>query len=135
VTRENLERYAQTARTLGVGFIQLLEPKSVGRYDGRDVTLTEPQRRMLEEMSDRLNTSPDCVELPSVSYPDYASRTSRCYGAGDRHLYVDTDGMLHPCPFCRCPSGAALEGDFDETLARLQLGGCLVEREEVALHG
>lgn len=135
VTPENLVRYVQTARRLGASFVQLLEPKSVGRYGGQDVRLTPAQQRMLEDMCTRLNTSSECLELPSVSYPDYSRRSSRCYGAGDRYLYVDTDGMVHPCPFCRCPSGTALEGDFDQTLARMRQGGCRAEIAEGAHHG
>lgn len=131
VSQDNLDRYARTARSLGASFMQLLEPKPVGRYGGRDVTLTEPQRRMLEEMSDRLNTSPDCLELPAVSYPDYSSRSSRCFGAGDRHLYVDTDGVIHPCPFCRCPTGAVLDEGLDQARSAMQARGCPAATEEV----
>jgi MoaA/NifB/PqqE/SkfB family radical SAM enzyme len=135
VSHENLDRYQHVARSLGASFIQVIEPKPVGRFDGRDVTLTEPQRRLLEEMSDRLNTSRDRLEFPAASYADYASRNSRCFGAGDRYLYVDTDGLLHPCPFCRTPVEGALDGDLDAALARMRAGGCPADSGTEAPHG
>jgi MoaA/NifB/PqqE/SkfB family radical SAM enzyme len=124
VSRENLDRYARTARELGASFIQLLEPKAVGHYAGRDVALTVPQQRLLEEFCDRLNTDRALLDLPAVSYADYSRRRIGCLGAGDRYVYIDTDGALHPCPFCRAPVGSALDGDFDASLAALRSAGC-----------
>jgi MoaA/NifB/PqqE/SkfB family radical SAM enzyme len=131
VSVENLDRYAALAASLGASFIQLLEPKAVGHYAGRDVALAPEQQRMLEAFADRLNIDARSRALPAVSYPDYASRNVGCRGAGDRHLYIDTDGAVHPCPFCRTPSPArVLDGDFDSTLATLQSAGCHVRLTE-----
>jgi MoaA/NifB/PqqE/SkfB family radical SAM enzyme len=80
-------------------------------------------------MSDRLNTSPDCLDLPAVSYPDYSSRSTKCFGAGDRHLYVDTDGVVHPCPFCRCPAGDALDDGVGQARSAMQARGCPATEE------
>lgn len=131
VSQENLDRYVSLAASLGASFIQLLEPKAIGHYAGRDVALTPHQQRLLEAFANRLNTDPTSRRLPSVSYPDYASRAVGCRGAGDRHLYIDTDGGVHPCPFCRAPNAAhVLDGDFNATLATLQAGGCHVRLTE-----
>ena len=124
ISPENLRAYARTAQRLGASFVQILETKAVVHYAGRDVELSEGQRRLLEELFDRMNADPACRDLPAVSYADYSTRRLGCHGAGDRHLYVDTDGALHPCPFCRAPAGHALDGDFDGALARLQSAGC-----------
>ncbi|HEY3055049.1 MAG TPA: radical SAM protein [Thermoanaerobaculia bacterium] len=135
VSSDNLERYAETARHLGASFIQILEPKAVGRYAGADVALTTPQQRMLEQFADRLNIDPAYRDFPAVAYADFTKRSIGCFGAGDRYIYIDTDGALHPCPFCRVPAGHALEGDFDDALARLQAAGCPARAEEVHAHG
>ena len=130
VSEENLERYAGVAARLGASFIQLLEPKAIGHYAGRDVALTPTQQRTLESFADRLNADPSCRDLPGVSYPDYATRAVGCRGAGDRHLYIDTDGSLHPCPFCRASAGHALDGDFNTSVADLQMAGCRASSRE-----
>jgi len=131
VSEENLGRYAALGAALGASFIQLLEPKAIGHYAGQDVSLSRDQQRMLEAFANRLNTDPSCRALPGVSYPDYASRTIGCRGAGDRHLYIDTDGAVHPCPFCRTPTAVHVLGaDFDDTLSALQAAGCHVPPAE-----
>lgn len=130
VSDENLGRYLDMAAGLGASFVQLLEPKAIGHWAGRDVTLAPHQQRMLDAFALRTNADPARRHLPAVSYPDGASRASGCRGAGDRHLYIDTDGSVHPCPFCRESAGCALDGDFDDTLAALQARGCRVPQPE-----
>lgn len=129
VTADNLQRYAETARAMGASFIQLLEPKAIGHWEGQDVALSGEQQALLEAFAERLNASRECRHLPAVSYPDATSRHAGCHGAGDRYLYVDTDGAVHPCPFCRAPAGRALDGDLDDTIAALQATGCLTRAE------
>jgi MoaA/NifB/PqqE/SkfB family radical SAM enzyme len=124
VSAENLDRYAQLARQLRASFIQILEPKAIGRYAGADVALTEPQQRLLEEFADRLNFDPKYLDFPAAGYADFTKRSIACFGAGDRYIYIDTDGGLNPCPFCRVSAGSALDGDFNAALARLRLAGC-----------
>ena len=124
VSRENLERYARTAQQLGAGFVQILEPRAVGHYAGRDVQLAEPHIALLEEFYLRLNTDPSCRTMPAVAYAERTRRSARCFGAGDRYAYVDTDGRIHPCPFCRAPAGSALGGALDGVLTTLQANGC-----------
>ena len=124
VSAPNLARYAERACELGVSFIQILEPKAVGHYAGHDVHLTEAQRRLLEAFCARLNTDPAARDLPSVSYPDWSTRTLGCVGAGDRYIYIDTAGDLHACPFCRVPGIRALDHDLTTAISRLQTAGC-----------
>ena len=127
VSADNLERYADTARALGASFIQLLEPKAVGRYEEQDVALRPDQQKILEDFCDRLNQQDGYRDFPAVSYADYASRSTRCYGAGDRHLYIDTDGSIHACPFCRGTCGSALNGNFETSLAAVRQTACQLQ--------
>jgi MoaA/NifB/PqqE/SkfB family radical SAM enzyme len=124
VTPENLDRYAERAVEFGASFIQLLEPKAVGHYAGQDVALSAAQQRLLEQFSQRLNADPAARALPTVSYEDWNARRLGCKGAGDRYAYIDTDGDLHACPFCRAPGLRVLGHDLDDALARLQCAGC-----------
>lgn len=134
VTGEAITRYARAASCLGASFVQLLEPKPVGRYAGQDVSLSLQQQTILAEFCDRANRDPACRDLPAFSYPEYSNRRLGCHGAGDRHLYIDTDGGLNPCPFCRSTGISALEPDFDAAVARLRAGGCIADNPG-ASHG
>jgi MoaA/NifB/PqqE/SkfB family radical SAM enzyme len=124
IGERDLERYADEARRLGAGFIQILEPRPVGRYAGRDVEISAAQMDVLEQFQERLNRDPGRREQPAVSYVAAAQRKTRCLGAGQRYLYVDTDGGVHACPFCRQSAGSALAPDFEGVLATLRDRGC-----------
>lgn len=124
VAAENLERYVEHARALGASFVQIVEPRPVGHYAGRDVALGAEPQRVLERFAERMNTDRDTRDLPVVHYPDAIARRFGCWGAGDRFVYVDAGGDVHPCPFCRTPGVGALDGDFGETIAMLRAAGC-----------
>jgi MoaA/NifB/PqqE/SkfB family radical SAM enzyme len=123
-TPENLQRYAETARSLGASFIQILEPQALGHYAGQDVVLDSVQQRVLEEFCERLNSDAAAQDYPTVEYIDWAARSLGCVGAGDRYAYVDTDGELHACPFCRAPGLRVLDQNIDDALSILKSKGC-----------
>jgi MoaA/NifB/PqqE/SkfB family radical SAM enzyme len=116
VTEDNLLQYARLASRLGAAFIQLLEPKAVGHYAGLPVGLPAAQQQLLEDFYLKLNFDPAYQHLPMAVYYDYQRRRAGCAAAADRHVYIDTDGMLHACPFCRKPVGSALETDIKKLL-------------------
>jgi MoaA/NifB/PqqE/SkfB family radical SAM enzyme len=97
---ENLERYARMARDLGVTFIQLLEPKPIGHYTGRDVLLRKPETDQLEDFMYRLNYERAYADYPIVIYHGHYQRKAGCAQAGGRSLYIDAAGNIHSCPFC-----------------------------------
>jgi MoaA/NifB/PqqE/SkfB family radical SAM enzyme len=127
VSKENLERYLGVAERLGAAFVQLLEPRAVGHYAGLDVELSAEQLQLLEDFSLRATFDPAYRSSPLVAYASFTQRR-RCLGAGKRYLYVDTDGQVHPCPFCRRPAGTALGGGLETTLECLRETGCPRER-------
>ncbi|GGK79460.1 hypothetical protein GCM10011405_29120 [Rufibacter glacialis] len=126
VTEENLMEYAQLASRLGAAFIQVLEPRSVGHYAGQAVGLPVEQQKLLENFYTNLNYNPAYHHLPMVVYYDLQRRRAGCAASADRHVYVDTDGQLHACPFCRKPAGNAFEKDISPILESIRLSGCLV---------
>jgi len=134
VSEPNLYRYAELAQTLGASFIQILEPKPVGHYAGQDVILTPEQQRVLERFARLVNYDPAAGKLPTVAYPESWTRILGCIGAGDRYLYVDTEGALQPCPFCRTRGVRVRDHDIDDAIATLRSDGCPAERN-MRVHG
>ena len=124
VTEENLARYARLAARLGAGFIQLLEPRAVGHYRDRDVALGADQEAALERFFLTLNHDPASDALPIVTYHAYGQRRVGCFSAGDRFLFVDTDGAAHACPFCQGAAADCRQVGADEAVAAVRARGC-----------
>jgi MoaA/NifB/PqqE/SkfB family radical SAM enzyme len=122
ISADNLERYAALAQRLGAGFIQVLEPRAVGRWAGADVALTNEQVALLEAFDHSMNQ--ERPEMPLVDYPGLGQRRDGCWGAGDRYLFVDADGGLHACPFCRGTVGSCLVESLEALRDRLRVRGC-----------
>jgi MoaA/NifB/PqqE/SkfB family radical SAM enzyme len=107
-TEANLMNYADLAKNMGVSFIQLLEPRAVGHYEGQDVSLDPGHEKILEDFFLKMN---------------YQRKTG-CFGSGNRSLYVDTDGDLHACPFCQTKMGNALYDNLNDAIEQLVATGC-----------
>jgi MoaA/NifB/PqqE/SkfB family radical SAM enzyme len=122
VSADNLERYAVLARRLSAGFIQVLEPRAVGRWAGADVALTAQQVALLEAFDLSMNL--ERPDMPLVDYPARGQRRDGCWGAGDRYLFVDADGWVHACPFCRGAVGSCLVESLGALRGQLRVRGC-----------
>lgn len=123
-TEYNLKQYAELAKNWGVSFIQLIEPKAVGHYAGKDVSLSEKHIQTIEEFYTALNFSNSYRNYPAVIYHEFYSRRIGCAGGGNRYLYVDTDGDVHNCPFCQKKLFSAFSESLKENLARMRTAGC-----------
>lgn len=124
VSAENLQRYATLAGELGAGFIQILEPRAVGRYEGREVSLSMEQMALLDDFKMDLNTDPARAHLPVVISHGYYQRRLGCFGAGRRFVFVNSAGEVHACPFCPARAGSCLDGPLDGVLERVARLGC-----------
>ncbi|NOZ75056.1 MAG: radical SAM protein [FCB group bacterium] len=124
ITEENLFRYANLAREMGVGFIQILEPRATGHFQNQDVSISEDHYRILEQFYLNLNTNPEYRDYPIVAFPGYHQRKFGCYGAGIRYLYMDARGRIHSCPFCRTPVGNLMNKPLSTLMPVLQSRGC-----------
>lgn len=120
----NLDRYAALAGELGAGFIQLLEPRAVGRYEGCDVALSAEQLALLDDFKMKMNTDPRRARLPAVIYHGDYQRRLGCYGAGRRFVFVNSAGEVQACPFCPTSAGSCVASPLDEVLARVARLGC-----------
>ncbi|MCB0284637.1 MAG: radical SAM protein [Calditrichaeota bacterium] len=124
ISTENLMEYANLAQRYGVSFIQILEPKAVGHYQGKDVLLQPTHQQKLEEFTELLNYNPAYTIYPTVVYHDYNKRRFGCSGSGVDYVYADTDGDVHNCPFCQKKLFSALDNDLPELLQQMKTNGC-----------
>jgi MoaA/NifB/PqqE/SkfB family radical SAM enzyme len=130
-TEANLMQYAELAKRLGVTFIQLLEPRAVGHYANQDVSLSSHQEALLFMFYEKLNGDPAYKGWPIVAFHGYHQRRVGCSGAGQRFLYVDTDGDVHACPFCQKKSGNVLTAPLEQTIQALRTVGCHVFKDAI----
>jgi len=124
VTESNLMAYADLAKKMGVSFIQILEPRAVGHYSGKDVSLDESHEKILEDFYLKMNFKKKYKKYPIVCYHGYYQRKTGCFGSANRSLYVDTDGDLHACPFCQSKIGNALYDSLDSIIEKMTSTGC-----------
>lgn len=103
LSRRFLDEYMAFAKQLQVSFIQIIEPRAEGKLQGKDVALEPGQLRMLEQFHYDYNNLKKLNDFPLIQYPDYQKRLSGCR-AMDWYVYIDTNGDLFPCPFCKQPS-------------------------------
>lgn len=120
----NLYQYAALAKSWGVSFIQLIEPKPVGHYAGRDVSLSKDLIQTVEQFYIDMNFSTSYRKYPAVVYHEFYSRRIGCSGGGNRYLYIDTDGDVHNCPFCQKKLFSALDDSLKKNIASMRAEGC-----------
>jgi MoaA/NifB/PqqE/SkfB family radical SAM enzyme len=123
-THENLINYMNFANENGAAFVQFLEPRSVGNYQGKDVMLRPFELELLDSFFIELNTSKVYQHLPILIYPGYQQRNLGCVGAGSKYIYIDTDGYITACPFCRNKKTHILDERHEQTIADLRQEGC-----------
>jgi len=68
VTKENLIKYACLARNNNVNIIRILEPRSVGRYSGEDVLISNQQVEILEDFVEDMNSNPEYLYYPIINF-------------------------------------------------------------------
>lgn len=119
-TPAHLMRYAQLAKDHGAHFIRVLEPRSVGHYSGMDVELGAKEIEVLEAFMFDLQTKKAYRNYPIIDYYPAYQRKAGCSGAGQRFLYVDTDGDMHACPFCQNKCGNVLCDGIENGRKRMQ---------------
>jgi MoaA/NifB/PqqE/SkfB family radical SAM enzyme len=123
-TKENLENYMQMAKDAGVAFVQMLEPRAVGHYEGKDVGLKKEDISILEEFYEKYSQDPARKSYPILTYHSYHVRRAGCQGSGKDYVYVDTNGLVQSCPFCTQKWFSALEGDVKSNLMKMKMVGC-----------
>lgn len=123
-SEENLMAYIQLSKKLGASFIQLLEPRAVGNYEGMDVSLTPEHEKILTDFYFKMNNVKEFKDMPIVIYHGYRQRLIGCAGAGSRYLYIDTDGYMNSCPFCRNKTTHILADEVEDSIDSMKEFGC-----------
>ncbi len=124
ISKENLIQYAVLARELGGGFVQLLEPRAVGRYAGKDVMLHPEHYAILDEFYMTVNSEFKYRKLPIIIHTSYNQRKYGCDAAGLYSVMIDTDGYINACPFCRSKRVSALDNQSLAGMLAIQSEGC-----------
>jgi MoaA/NifB/PqqE/SkfB family radical SAM enzyme len=123
-TRENLLNYMKFANEHGAAFVEFLEPRSVGNYQGKDVMLRPFELDILDDFFLEVNTKKEHKHLPILVYPGYQQRTIGCAGGGSKYLYIDTDGYMNACPYCRNTKTHILDDRHEQSIAEMRQEGC-----------
>jgi len=124
VSENNLMKYADLAKVLGANFIRILEPRAVGKFSNVKVALSTEQVELLSDFVNRLNAGKRYKNYPIVTFFGYHQRKMRCFGAGERYVYIDPNGDVHACPFCRGGMGNVLDEPFSAIIERVKSIGC-----------
>ena len=124
ISNYNLYQYFELAKSLGASFIQILEPKAVGHYDGLPVSLDDNKIRLLEEFYEDGNFNPVYVDYPRVIYHGFYGRRMGCSGAGKDYLYVDMTGYAHKCPFSEKKLFNVLSDGLETSIEKMKKSGC-----------
>lgn len=85
-----------------IPLVNLLEPRAVGHFAGKDVELNADEKAYLETQFYQYNFEEIYIDYPILTYPAIARKHIPC-GGGVSYLLLDYDGTLLPCPFCKTP--------------------------------
>ena len=124
ISTNNLSQYAELAKRWGISFIQVLEPRAVGHYAEKDVCLNETKISALEDFYATYNYDKAYVDYPSILYHGFYSRRIGCAGGGKHFVYIDTDGDVHNCTFCRRKLFSALHDPIEKNISNMMNSGC-----------
>ena len=124
ISTNNLSQYAELAKRWGISFIQVLEPRAVGHYAEKDVYLSETKISALEDFYTTYNYNKAYVDYPSILYHGFYSRRIGCAGGGKHFVYIDTDGDVHNCTFCRRKLFSALHDPIEKNISLMMNSGC-----------
>jgi len=131
---DNLMKYMELAKSKGVAFVHILEPRKMPHMGNMEFELSAEQKGLLEDFYINMNFSRKNRDMPIVTYLGYYLHRSGCAGAGDRFLYIDTEGDVHACPFCRKKSGNVLSAPLEDLVANLNTEGCHKYKRFVPAH-
>lgn len=101
-----------------------MEPKAVGNFAGKDVTLNKEQLQTLNSFYEKMNFDSRYKKFPIIIYHGYYQEKYGCFSAGNRSLYIDTNGDILFCPFCHAKSGNILIDDLQNIIPAMRINGC-----------
>jgi MoaA/NifB/PqqE/SkfB family radical SAM enzyme len=100
IEANGVEQMIALLKSKNIPIINLLEPRAVGNYAGKDVELRTNHHQHLLQLSQHYLFETRDQKDPSVLYPA-GYRSFKACGGGISYLHLDHDGKLYPCPFCK----------------------------------
>jgi hypothetical protein len=67
--------------------------------------------------------------MPIVMFPGYHQKRIGCTAAGFKFLYIDTDGYMSSCPFCRNQKTHILDSEHESNIDKMKVEGCDLIKE------
>ncbi len=133
VRSNGLERLHEMLRDLGVGAMQLLEPKPCGGYAARHIrSIYGPgERAATLAFFEATHTLRKFRKYPAVYFPAFmeAPQNLGCLMGGLSHLHIDSRGNVEPCVFVPVSFGNVNRASFAEIYGRMR------EAVPLPLHG
>lgn len=120
----NLWEYLEFAKENHADFVQILEPRAAGNYEFQDIQLSSQHLEILDNFFLKANASPKHKKHPIVLYTGYHQRKKGCFGAGKNYIYIDTNGYISSCPFCKNTKTHILDESHEASLKELISEGC-----------
>jgi len=133
VNYDQIKKYMDLAKSMGVCFVQILDPRSSGRYADKNVELGKEEMEILERIYLEYNNSTKYRDYPIINYLGYHQRHVGCFGAGNRFFYIDTDGDAHICPYCVEKVGSTLQHSPANIIDMLSHKSCFVFEKNKAI--
>jgi MoaA/NifB/PqqE/SkfB family radical SAM enzyme len=124
VHSEGLWRLHALGRALGVGAVQLLEPKPCGGYASRQVRglFSAEDRRRTLAFFEATHQSRAHRDGPAVYYPAFMEAPDNlgCMMGGLSHLHIDSLGHVEPCVFVPVSFGNVNAERFGDIYDRMR---------------
>ncbi len=116
VKSDGLWRFYEMLHELGVGAVQLLEPKPCGGYATQQVNSLYGllERRATMDFFEATTGSGNHAGYPAVYFPAFteAPENLGCMMGGLSHLHVDSRGNVEPCVFLPVTFGNIMNRSF-----------------------
>jgi MoaA/NifB/PqqE/SkfB family radical SAM enzyme len=120
----DLWAYFEMARRLGVGLVEILEPRPCGGFQGRrvDGLISEEDRAAVAEFvrkgnhERRYRNHPLLYSIAAMEAPDRMG----CMMGGLSHFSIDSAGNVIPCVFVPVSFGNILHEDLPAIFARMR---------------
>jgi MoaA/NifB/PqqE/SkfB family radical SAM enzyme len=98
---DGIPQLVERAKSWNVPIVNILEPRAVGHYAFMDVEYKEADMQLAASQVRYFN-SLKYKTHPIVLFPAMYRKEVPC-GGGKNYLFIDYDGSVMPCPFCKTP--------------------------------
>ncbi|MFA5272424.1 MAG: radical SAM protein [Candidatus Omnitrophota bacterium] len=120
LNKNDMDKYVEFARALGVQEIRIIEPMPTGALINKeqDVFLSEAEREFIKSYHIEINKDKNLPKIASFAYLE--DKNLYGCGAGTQHLYIDNAGNLCPCDFTPLSFGNVVTDGFNTVYSRIR---------------